>query len=250
VDPDRVARVFADPNEPDSITIIRLKAGQEIVVQEKPADAIKKLIIARHGYSNRRRGPAFKGQGYGNRRRLLQEAARDHIEDSIRKGFFCEAIAISESIISDRLESRLSWLAEDFPDKSSEAVSGHRPVIGFWELGRLIKWLRVCETDSELVQLLEELDEWRKRRNGALHEMVKVADDGRVPDWQTRPTDWQVRMAELAVSASAGYELVKRLYHRVADLNPRHHDRVFPYPERRDPSGEPDAAPDPGGIPS
>jgi hypothetical protein len=183
---------------------------------------------------DRRRGEAYSGKGYGTRRRLLFEAARDHIEHSIELGFFCEAIAVSESIIADRLESRLSWLTKQN--------------VGFRTLGWLIKELRKCEVDSELAHLLGELDTWRKRRNGALHEMVKVADDGSVPDWKTRPSDWQIRMAELAMSARAGYELVKRLYHRVADLNPRHYDRVFPVPELRGPSAEPGAAADRGGM--
>ncbi|MFO0985538.1 MAG: hypothetical protein U1E76_28025 [Planctomycetota bacterium] len=165
---------------------------------------------------DRRRGEAYNGKGYGTRRLLLFEAARDQIERSIELAFFCEAIAVSESIISDRLESRLSWLTKQN--------------VGFKTLGWLIKELRKCESDTELTHLLGELDAWRERRNRALHEIVKVADDGPVPDWPTRPSDWQVRMDELAVSARAGYELVKRLYHRVADLNPRHHDRVFPYP--------------------
>jgi hypothetical protein len=234
VDPDRVARIDTEPTDSDNVTIIRLKDGNEIGVKEARADVVKKLIIGRYGRPKRRRGGAYTGAGYGTRRRLLFEAARDHIEESIKRGFYCEAIAISESIISDRLESRLSWLAGyDF---------------GFWELGKLIYWLRVCEEDSGLTDLLNELDRWRTQRNGALHEMVKVADDGPVPDWQTRPPDWQVRLGELAMSARAGYELVKRLYHRVADLNPRHHDRVFPYPERNVPSAEADAAPDRAGM--
>ena len=166
--------------------------------------------------SERRRGEAFTGKGYGNRRFLLFEAARDHIERSLELGFFCEAIAISESVISDRLESRLSWLT--------------KKNVGFKTLGWLIKKLRKCETDPVLLLLLDELDTWREQRNGALHEMVKVADDGPVPDWQTRDSDWQIRMDELSVSARSGYELLKRLYHQVADLNPHHTDRVFPLP--------------------
>lgn len=167
--------------------------------------------------NNRKRGEAYAGKGYGTRRRLLLEAARIHIERSIELGFFCEAIAVSESIISDRLESRLSWLTKES--------------VGFKTLGWLINTLRQYESDQELIHLLGDLDAWRKRRNGALHEMVKVSDDGPVPDWENRSSDWQVRTKELSLSARSGYDLVKRLYHRVADLNPRHHDRVFEYPE-------------------
>jgi len=183
---------------------------------------------------DRSRGEAHAGKGYGTRRLLLFEAARDHIERSIELGFFCEAIAISESILADRLESRLSWLTKQNA--------------GFKTLGRLLKELRRCESDPELTHLLVELNDWRDRRNRALHEMVKVADDGPKPDWQTRPTDWEVRVAELKVTARTGYELVKRLYHRVADLNPRHPDRVFPYPECSGQNPEPEATPDPGGM--
>jgi hypothetical protein len=248
VNPDCVARVIPEPNDPGNITIIRLNDGNEIAAQEKPAEVIKKLIIARHGYSKRGRGQAYQRVGYGTRRLLLQAAARDHIERSIKEGFFCEVIAISESIISDRLESRLSWLAKDFPDQGNDTGPNYQYAIGFWELGRLIKWLRVCETDSKLRELLDALDNWRKERNGALHEMVKVAADGPVPDWKTQPSDWQRRLDKLAKSACVGYELVKRLYHQVADLNPWHHDRVFPYPECSGPNAEPDASPDPAGV--
>lgn len=184
--------------------------------------------------SDRSRGESYAGKGYGTRRRLLFEAARVHIECAVARGFFCEAIAVSESIIADRLESRLSWLTKQN--------------LGFKTLGWLIRELRKCESDRDLIHLLNDLDAWCERRNSALHEMVKVADEGPVPDWQTRPTDWDVRMRKLEVSASDGYELVKRTYHRVADLNPRHHDRVFPYPERSDPSDEPGAAVDGGAV--
>jgi hypothetical protein len=48
----------------------------------------------------RQRGEAGEGAGYGTQRRKLQENARRHVELSIEKGFFCEAIAILESIIA------------------------------------------------------------------------------------------------------------------------------------------------------
>jgi hypothetical protein len=160
---------------------------------------------------NRQRGEAYSGEGYGTLRYNLFRAARDHIESSIKAGYHCEAIAIIESVISDRLESRLSWLSKQN--------------YGFKTLGWLIKKLRGYETDSELTMLLEDLDKWRERRNGAIHELVKV--EAGKPH-----IGWCERMAELATSARDGYELLKRLYHRVADLNPKHLDRVFPRPEQ------------------
>ena len=56
------------------------------------------------------RGDAFSGNGYGTRRRMLYESARDQIERSIQSGIYGEAMALCESILADRLESRLSFL--------------------------------------------------------------------------------------------------------------------------------------------
>jgi hypothetical protein len=160
--------------------------------------------------SKRKRGNAFEGKGHGRLRRKLFEEARQRIETSIAAGYCCEAIAIIESVITDRLESRLNWLSGE----------NH----GFKTLGWLINNLRGSETDSALTDLLDDLDIWREQRNRAIHELVKV-EDGKPP------MSWSDRMAELATGARLGYELLKRLYHRVADLNPRHKSRVFPSPE-------------------
>lgn len=160
----------------------------------------------------RPRGPAITGKGYGTQRRILFEHARTHIERSIAEGFFCEAIAIIESVISDRLESRVSYLT-----KSN---------VGFETLGYLLGELRRVESDSEMLAIALETDEWRKKRNGALHELVKVEANKPVYTWQDR-------MRDIAVSASEGYEILKRVYHRVAALNPKHLDRVFPPPSKR-----------------
>lgn len=43
---------------------------------------------------------------------MLFERARLQIERSMEHGFYCEAITLSESIIADRLESRLSYLKQ------------------------------------------------------------------------------------------------------------------------------------------
>jgi hypothetical protein len=143
----------------------------------------------------------------------LQERARERIESCLESGHSCEAISIIESVITDRLESRLNWLNWDNQ--------------GFKTLGSLIQQLRPLETDEQIKGMLDDLDHWRVERNGAIHELVKVEDG--VPH-----KDWDSRMNDLSGSANRGYELLKRLYHRVADLNPSHRDRVFPFPRSPD----------------
>jgi hypothetical protein len=125
----------------------------------------------------------------------------------MREGFHCEAIAVIESVITDRLESRLSFLANEN--------------VGFQTLGRLIRELRARESDPILLSLMDDVNNWRQARNGAIHELTKVQADVLMKEWGER-------MQELAVSSAKGYSLLKRLYHRLADLNPRHTDRAFP----------------------
>ena len=61
----------------------------------------------------RPRGEASSGKGYGSLRYRLFKSAGPHIEKSIREGYYCEAITIIESVITDRLESRLSFLKQN-----------------------------------------------------------------------------------------------------------------------------------------
>jgi hypothetical protein len=160
----------------------------------------------------RLRGEAFTGKGYGTLRYHLFKNARDHIETCIREGYHCEAIAIIESVIADRLESRLSFLKGEN--------------VGFKTLGWLLANLAKIESDEEIQRIIALLDAWRERRNRALHELVKVEVDGSRDDWQTR-------LDNLGVDARDGYELLKWIYTRVADLNPLHSSRVFPPPRQR-----------------
>lgn len=158
------------------------------------------------GAMNRVRGEAFTGKGHGTLRYQLFMRAKRQIESSMAAGHYCEVIALCESVIADRLESRLSFLTQ------------HN--VGFQTLGRLLPDLKQVETDEAISSLLEELDQWRTQRNRALHELVKVEDG--IPH-----TSWEDRIERLGQDAQWGYDLLKKLYHRVADLNLLHSDRVF-----------------------
>jgi hypothetical protein len=159
----------------------------------------------------RLRGEAFTGKGYGTLRYHLFKNARNRIETCIREEYYCEAIAISESVIADRLESRLSYLKGEN--------------VGFKTLGWLLGSLAKIESDDEIQRIIALLYAWGKKRNRALHELVKVeADESRDP--------WQTRLDNLEADARDGYELLKWIYTRIADLNPRHSSRAFPQPRR------------------
>ncbi len=152
------------------------------------------------------RAEAYSGHGYGTLRYNLFKHAEERIEQSIQEGYYCEAIAIIESVITDRLESRLSHLKQQN--------------VGFQNLGPAITSLQKCETNETIMLLLSDLDNWRVKRNTALHELVKIEAGKPV-------LKWEQRLEDLSASASEGYELLKKLYHSVADLNPRHFSRAF-----------------------
>ena len=123
--------------------------------------------------SNKRtRAIASPGSATAKARAEMYKAAYSRITESSKAGFHLEAITIIESLISDRLESRLTFvLQRDF---------------SFQHLGSLITKARQVETDQTLLNLVGiDLDNWRKSRNRALHEMAKIAE-GDTSTWQDR----------------------------------------------------------------
>ncbi len=123
---------------------------------------------------SRKRAVTAADNDVGQERFELYRAAFSWISKAIDDGYYLEAISIAESLITDRLESYLSFLkGEDFSFKT---------------LGSLCDAFRSKEnkTDQLLRSLvLEKLDLWRSRRNIAAHEMVKI-EDGKKISWGDR----------------------------------------------------------------
>jgi hypothetical protein len=128
--------------------------------------------------SSRKRALAQSGSVHGRVRHSLYSHAYARIKDALAHGFYLEAITLAESLVSDRLEHRLTFLKKhDFSFKT---------------LGKLISEIRTIESDQILKDLvLGPLDKWRDKRNGALHEMAKIAD-GDHPTWEARMTGLEV----------------------------------------------------------
>ena len=120
----------------------------------------------------------------------LYKAAFAWIAKSISEGFYLEAISLEESLITDRLESYLTWLTKtDF---------------SFMTLGKLQQEIKKHETNPDLrLLVLDELEQWRKARNKAAHEMVKIEDGDQI--------SWNDRMKINQVVADAGLELVPEI---------------------------------------
>ena len=105
----------------------------------------------------------------------LYKQAYAQIKRAMEQGFYLEAITLVESLASDRIESRLTFLkGADFSFKT---------------LGALIQESKRTETDTTLKYLVaQRLSTWRIARNKSLHEMAKLAN-GDTTNWDDRMRD-------------------------------------------------------------
>lgn len=133
----------------------------------------------------------------GEFRREIYQKTIEHINKAREAGFYLEVVTLSESLIADRLESRISILLnKDY---------------GFKNLGVLIKTIITYETDEELKKLVEtELEEWRKLRNMVIHEMVKIEVGN--------TSSWDDRCVELPEVANKGFNLFRKIDKRIQTL--------------------------------
>lgn len=146
---------------------------------------------------NRTRAITVEGTDIGVTRYKLYRKAFSRINESIEQGFYLEAIAIIESLISDRLESRLTFL------KGSD--------FGFKTLGTLIRETKNVESDLYLKDLItNELNSWREIRNKAVHELPKLAHG----DTST----WDDRIQALIPCAEDGRAILQAIHKRCRQL--------------------------------
>lgn len=124
----------------------------------------------------RKRAITASDNDIGQERHKLYKSSFSWIKKSIGAGYYLEAISVVESLVADRLESYLSLLlAKDFSFKTLGEV-----IQAINKLGKSNK------TDELLRSLvLDNLEHWRKARNKAAHEMVKIEDGKRV-SWEER----------------------------------------------------------------
>lgn len=117
-----------------------------------------------------------KGSEVGMKRYQIIKEAIGHIKKSIENEYYLESITLCESLIADRLESRLKYLTNS--DKFS-----------FKPLGELIKGIINKESDQKLKDYCnQELNSWKNKRNEALHAMAKI-EDGSMKSWQQKIDD-------------------------------------------------------------
>ena len=101
--------------------------------------------------------------GLGRRRYERYRDAFDWVERCVANEYYLEAIAIIDSLINDRLSSRFHYITGRPADSPSS--------------GRVCSELLPKESNSQFRNVIENIREWVKKRNEALHATVKVFRD-------------------------------------------------------------------------
>lgn len=92
----------------------------------------------------------------GEIRRDRYQRVLEQYKRAMESGFYLEAVTLMESIISDRLESRATYLGK---------------TAGFDTLGKLCN---ILSSDTVLKDIIPQIVDWKNGRNRILHEMSKI----------------------------------------------------------------------------
>jgi hypothetical protein len=108
----------------------------------------------------------------GTQRYHRYVAAFDHIINCSKRGYHLEAIAVLDSLIGDRLASRLSHLLdEEIPVKLTMGQLCHKL------LDPPTKGASPTEVDSAFQAVTKDIRAWVKERNRAMHAVAKIIRD-------------------------------------------------------------------------
>jgi len=106
----------------------------------------------------------------GQERYEIIKAAISRYNTAIEHSFFLEATALMESLISDRLESRLGELI--------------KTPVSFDTIGNLLNSLRKVETDAVLKEIMnKQINNWCGDRNAVIHQAAKI-ELGKKKEWK------------------------------------------------------------------
>lgn len=97
----------------------------------------------------------------------LYKSAIEQLNKAYTSGFYIEAVAICESLISDRLHARYSHLKKHEQEARREK-----------DLKKLITLLKNndLKKHKELHKIYDDIDLWRESRNDAIHGAVKLRE--------------------------------------------------------------------------
>ena len=131
----------------------------------------------------------------GKLRNKLYAAAVKKADGAIKAGFYIEAIALYESMLSDRLEAHIRRQNFKYGGKGTLKTVGNA--------ASAVKSNTSKKRQPELYHICEEIAEWAKGRNDAVHHVVKLTE-------ANRQVLFEARYEEYRLAALKGKELFKK----------------------------------------
>jgi len=122
----------------------------------------------------------------GKERYEIIRAAISRFNDAIKQGYYLEATALMESLISDRLESRLGELKKRH--------------VTFDTIGNLTSKLNKVESDPILKEIMNKgFNQWCGQRNICIHQAAKIE--------LSKKKDWLIFLKQSEDTAKEGRKL-------------------------------------------
>lgn len=143
-----------------------------------------------------------QGSAEGQHRRSLYQHCIGQCNRAVASGFYVEAVAIIDSLLSDRLESRLA-------SKHGQHEIKRR----FSTVGKLATELKgKSANEPEYArEVYSQIGQWSSQRNIVMHQLVKL-EEGEIPSWDQR-------YMQARKTAENGMSLFRKLDQIVKDLN-------------------------------
>ncbi len=135
--------------------------------------------------------------GVAQNRYEIYKNAMSRYKLAFEKGFYFEAVAIMESVIADRMESRIGELTKT--EVGFDTLSNLRDKLN----GKKDKYQKI-ETNVDLEKLYNKIvSDWAGKRNRALHQVVKISIK--------EPKDWETTLSDAKIAAEEGKKHLNEL---------------------------------------
>lgn len=152
--------------------------------------------------SNNKTRNHIGNEGVGENRNELYQLAFSQFNKAMDEGFYLEAVSIIESVIADRMESRIGQLTGK--DVEFGTLSKNRDVLNGSKKHEKIEFAQ------ELIDLYNKIvSVWAGKRNEALHRIVKISTQ-EAKDYD----EFLEKAKETAVEGRAIFNELKKLMNR------------------------------------
>jgi hypothetical protein len=161
----------------------------------------------------------------GASRFCLLRAAANRAAEAFKEGFCLEAIALTESLLATRLESRVAWV---------RACQRGKLPVRFSTLGALCNELlsKSAPTVPDAEEFgvpIQNIREWANKRNTALHEMAKLneGDGGGFKEKYKMSRDFALNGFEALLAYDALDREVRRSVGEYAATDDKNNETAF-----------------------